>query len=150
MRYLLALVVAIGLTHTTASSQTLSQKRGALQPEVLITTIAPAELAQRASAAALEHDTEVARAESITMVVSIAACEKGENGTCNASSDVVVYKPDGSVHTEVKNLVLNNLRVTAPLSLKANDATGLYKVVATVRDLNGRRFGQAERIFGVQ
>ena len=149
MGHLLAVAIAALLIQSASPSQTLSQKREALQPEVFVTTMTPEELA-RAASTGLEHDTEVARSESITIVVTIAACEAGERGACNASADVVAYKPDGSIHTEVKNLGLNSRRATAPLPMTANDATGLYKVVATVRDLNARRFGKAERSFGVK
>lgn len=145
MGYLLVLIAAGGLMQ---AQPTLSQKRESLQPVVLITTLPSDDVAKRAET--LEHDTEVARNEAITIVLTIPACEKGANGACNASADLVTYKPDGTVHSEVKNVSLNERRVTAPLKLTPNDATGLYKVVATVRDLNARRFASAERIFGVK
>ena len=129
--------------------QSLTQKRASLKPEVLITTLAPDAIVQAATAE-LEHDTEVDRSESITIVLSIAACDKGEVGRCNASADLVAYKPDGTVHSEMKNVSLNSLRATAPLKLSASDQTGLYKIVATVRDLNASRFGTAERVFSVK
>jgi hypothetical protein len=129
--------------------QSLTQKRAMLKPDVLITTLAPDAIVQ-AAATPLEHDSEVDRSESITIVLSIAACDKGEIGRCNASADLVVYKPDGTVHSEMKNVSLNSLRTTAPLKLSANDVTGLYKIVATVRDLNASRFGTAERVFSVK
>ena len=116
---------------------------------MLITTLAPDAIVQAATPA-LEHDTEVDRSESITIVLSIAACDKGEVGRCNASADLVAYKPDGTVHSEMKNVSLNSLRATAPLKLSASDQTGLYKIVATVRDLNASRFGTAERVFSVK
>jgi hypothetical protein len=148
MGYLLAIAASLALLPAT-SRQSLSQSRDALKPEVLITTMTPAEIA-KAGTADLEHDTEVARSESLTIVVGIATCEKNEAGSCNASADVVAYKPDGTVHSEVKNLALGGRRATAPLQLESSDATGLYKVVATIRDLNARRFGTAERFFGVK
>ena len=147
MGHLLALILAIGLLQSGAAAPKLADKYAALQPEVLITTLAPDKLA---TTVALEHDTEVARSESVTIVVSVGTCEKGANGSCNVSADVVTYKPDGTVYSEVKNLSVNDRRATAPLPLKASDATGLYKVIATVRDLNARRFGKAERSFGVK
>jgi hypothetical protein len=148
MGYFLAALIAFVFVPTATSAQSASRPRESLQPEVLITTIARDQLATHAS---LEHDTEVARSEAVTIVVSIAACEPVEGGSsCNASADVVAYKPDGTVHTELKNLSLNSRRATAVLPLTANDVTGLYKVVATVRDLAARRFGNAERSFGVK
>ena len=50
----------------------------------------------------------------------------------------------------MRNVSLNSLRTTAPLKLSASDQTGLYKIVATVRDLNASRFGTAERVFSVK
>jgi hypothetical protein len=144
MGYFVALIATLGLIQ----APTLSQKRESLQPVVLVTTLPAAEVAKHADT--LEHDTEVTRHEAATVVLTIPACEKGTNGACNASADLVTYKPDGTVHTEVRNVSLNDRRVTAPLKLNPNDAVGLYKVVATVRDLNARRFATAERIFGVK
>ena len=150
MGYLAALLITLGLVQTGTSQPSLSQRRETLQPQVLVTTLSPDELAKQSSSGALEHDTEVARHEPLTIVLTIADCEKGETGACNASADVVARKPDGTVHTELKNVSLNNRRATASLKLNAGDPTGLYKVVATVRDLNARRFGTAERIFAVK
>ena len=150
MAFLVALILATGLAQSSPSPPTLSQKREALRPVVLITTLSPEEVAKRTAPDALEHDTEVARNETITIVLTIPECEKAENGACNASADLVTYKPDGTVHTEVKNVSLNGRRATSTLKLTPADATGLYKVVATVRDLNARRFASAERIFGVK
>jgi hypothetical protein len=150
MGYVLALLIAAGVIHTTTSDQTLSRKLESLQSDVLITTLGPEELRRHPSLADLEHDTEVARSESVTIVVTIATCEPSEGGSCNASADVVAYQPDGTIHTEVKNLLLNSRRATARLPLSANDPTGLYKVIATVCDLNARRLGKAERSFGVK
>ena len=145
MGVFVTLIAALGVIQ---SPPTLSQKRQSLQPVVLVTTLAAAEVAKQADT--LEHDTEVARNESITIVLSIPACEPGANGACNASADLVTYKPDGTIHSEVKNVSLNQRRATAPLKLNPSDAAGLYKVVATVRDLNARRFASVERIFGVK
>jgi len=144
MTYLALVLSAL----VAVSPSQLARKRDTLKPEVLITTLAPEVLA-KSGGASLEHDTEVDRSETITIVLSIADCDKGEAGACNASADVVAYNPDGSVHSEVKNVSLNALRATTPLKLSAADVTGLYRVVATVRDLNSRRFATAERIFGV-
>jgi hypothetical protein len=149
MTHLLALFVVVGLMQTP-SSQPLSQQRAGLLPEVLITTLSAEEIAKRGASQPLEHDTEVQRHEAITVIVTIAECTKDAKGTCNASADVVAYKPDGSVHSEMKTVSLNTGRGTASLKLLEGDATGLYKVVATVRDLNARRFGKAERSFGVR
>jgi len=148
MGYLAAGFVALLLTQTP-SPRPLSESRGGLQPQVLITTLPTAPLTE-AAAMTLEHDTEVSSAETVTIIVSIADCQKDEKGACNASADLVVNRPDGRVHTEVKGVSLNQRRATAPLKLTADDPLGLYTVVAIVRDLNARRFGKAERIFGLR
>jgi hypothetical protein len=62
----------------------------------------------------------------------------------------VVYRPDGSVFSEAKNVELVGGRGTVAIAFSPSDATGVYKIVATVRDLNARRFGSAERFFGVK
>jgi hypothetical protein len=156
MGYVAASLILVALFQTPAPQPRLSEKslslhptaqspRGggpALQPQVLITTLPSERVA--------EHDTEVSRSEAITMVVTIEACEKRAQGACDASADLAVYRADGSKHSEVKNLSLTSRRATAPLKLTDNDATGLYTVVATVRDPATRRVGKAERIFGVK
>ena len=127
--------------------QSLSEKREVLKSEVAISTLPLADLK---SATAIEHDSEVARTENVTVIVTIQNCQTGTNGTCNASADVVAYKPDGSVHSEMKNVSLPMGRGTASLKLAPTDVTGVYKVIATVRDLNAKRFGKTERLFGVK
>jgi hypothetical protein len=152
----LLMLSAIGLMLSPAfqtnqsASRPLSQKREVLQSEIAITTRPSAELASLAPSQPLDHDSEVSRSESVTVVVSIRECTKDEKGACNASADVIAYKPDGSVHSEMKNIVLSTGRGTASLKLAPEDATGVYRVVATVRDLNARRFGKTERLFGVK
>jgi hypothetical protein len=133
-----------------SASRPLSQKREVLQSEIAITTRPSAELASLPPSQSVDHDSEVSRSESVTVVVSIRECTKDEKGACNASADVIAYKPDGSIHSEMKNIALSTGRGTAALKLTANDTTGVYRVVATVRDLNARRFGKTERLFGVK
>ena len=61
-----------------------------------------------------------------------------------------LYKPDGTVHSELKNINLSTHRGSAILKLSMDDVTGIYKVVATVRDLQAQRFAKTERLFGVK
>ncbi len=75
---------------------------------------------------------------------------KDTAGACKVNVDVVIYKPDGSVFQEAKSLDLPTGRGAVPLKIDANTATGLYKVVVTVRDLTARRFATVERQFGVK
>ncbi len=154
-----ALMVGLGQTPlptyprpspTYPTPQALSQKRDSLQAEVAITTLAAADLKSLPRDKAIEHDSEVSRSETITVVVDIQACQSDAAGACNASADVIAYKPDGSIHSEMKNVSLATRRGTVVLGLVPGDVTGVYKVVATVRDLNARRVAKTERLFGVK
>jgi hypothetical protein len=129
------------------AAQASSERRDQTKPEILITTLPEADVK---AAKALEHDTEVARHEAITVVVLLPSCQKDPGGACNASADIVAYKPDGGVHSEMKSVSLNGGRGLASLRLAPADPTGVYKVIATVQDLNARRFGKTERLFGVK
>ena len=77
-------------------------------------------------------------------------CQRDEQGLCDASADVVAFKPDDSIHSEMKIISLATGRATATLKLSPDDVTGVYKVVATVRDLAAKRFSKSERLFGVK
>ena len=146
----LTLTLAIGLLLTSPSepaAQSQSAGRDQTKAEILITTLPAAEVK---AASTLEHDTEVGRDEAITVVVMLPSCQKDAQGACNASADIVAYKPNGDVHSEMKRVSRKAGRGTASLQLAPADATGVYKVVATVQDLDARRFGRAERLFGVK
>lgn len=130
--------------------QSLSAKREVLRSVVAITTLPVADLKGIPATKEVEHDSEVARSEVVTVVVMIQGCQPDTTGACHASADVVAYKPDGSVHSEMKGITLAGGRGTATLKLAPDDTTGVYKVIATVRDLTARRFGKTERLFGVK
>lgn len=147
MNWLLSLVLGLVMVPLALSAQGLSQKREVMKSEILVTTLPAAEIK---AAKTLEHDSEVAKSEAVTVVVTLPSCEKDVRGACNASADVVAYTPDGKVHSEMKGVPLNDGRGTVALKLAPTDASGVYKVVATVRDLNARRFGTTERLFGVK
>ena len=121
-----------------------------LQWEVLISTLPPADLQKQMAAATgtIEHKSEVARGGPVAAVVRTTGCTKDPAGGCTVN--VVVYGPDGSILQEVKNLALPTGRASVPLEIDANSATGVYKVAIRVRDLAARRFGTAERQFGVK
>jgi hypothetical protein len=123
-----------------------------LQTEVLVSTLPAAELSKQIAAAtgAIEHKSEVARGGPVAAVVRTTGCMKDTAGACRVNVDVVVYKPDGSVFHEAKSLDLPTGRGVVPLKIDASVATGLYKVVVTVRDLAARRFAALERQFGVK
>ncbi len=130
--------------------QSLTERREVLKSVVAITTRPVADLASVPATQEIEHDSEVDRSEVVTVVVMMQGCQPDAQGTCRASADVVAYKPDGSVHSEMKAIDLATGRGTTTLKLAPSDVTGVYRVVATVRDLNARRFGKTERLFGVR
>jgi hypothetical protein len=142
-------VLTVALVSTSAASQ-LSDKRAVLKAVVAITTLPAADVSKIAPTAEIDHDSEVARTEGVRVVVSIQGCQTNAAGGCEATADVVAYRPDGSVHSEMKNIALAGGRGMATLSLKPDDVTGVYKVEATVRDPNARRFAKTERLFGVK
>jgi hypothetical protein len=128
----------------------LSAERETLRAIVAISTLPPAELEKISAGTEVEHDSEVSRSELVTVVVMAPGCQTDAKGGCNASADVVAYKPDGSVHSELKGISLSTHRGSAMLKLATDDVTGVYKVVATVRDLRATRFAKTERLFGVK
>ena len=128
----------------------LSAEREVLRPIVAITTIPPSELEKIPLTTEVDHDSEVSRSELVMVVVMAPGCQTNPQGACNASADVIAYKPDGTVHSELKNIALSTHRGSAMLRLASDDVTGVYKVVATVRDLQAQRFAKTERLFGVK
>jgi hypothetical protein len=128
----------------------LSAEREVLRAVVAITTMPPSELDKIPAVKEIEHDSEVARSELVLVVVMAPGCQANPQGECNASADVVAYKPDGSVHSEMKGITLTTHRGTAVLRLASDDVTGVYRVEATVRDLQAQRFAKTERLFGVK
>ena len=114
--------------------------------------IAAAELTKQIAAATgtIEHKSEVARGGPVAAVMRTTGCMKDTAGACKVNADVVIYKPDGSVFHEVKSLDLTAGRGAVPLKIDANTATGIYRVVVTIRDLTARRFATVEQRFGVK
>jgi hypothetical protein len=147
--FMLLAALSLAAVEQSPPRATFAQKRAALEPDVLITTLPEAELKALTSENAMEHDSEVARTEVVSVVVSMPKCQRDAKGMCNASADVVVSKPDGSKHSDLQ-IALPSGRGTATLTLAPYDVTGVYTVVATVRDLRASRFGTAERKFGVK
>ena len=128
----------------------LSAEREVLRAVVAITTMPPSELDKIPVSTEIEHDSEVSRSELVMVVVMAPGCKPNPQGECDATADVVTYKPDGSVHSELKNINLRSHRGSAILKLASDDVTGVYKIVATVRDLQGQHFAKTERLFGVK
>ena len=153
------IVIAALAASATATASSLQGQPGALsaqtqklQSEVLITTLPVVDLTKQVTAenGTIEHESEVTRGEPVAAVVRTQGCEKDRAGACKVNADVVVYKPDGSVFHEVKMLDLPAGRGAVPLKVDAHAPTGVYRVVATIRDLAGRRFATVERQFGVK
>jgi len=128
----------------------LSEKRDVLRAEVAATTLAVADIRKVPASQSIEHDSEVSRGEAVTLVVTVQGCQPDAAGACNASADFTTYKPDGTVHSEAKNVTIDGGRATTALTLAATDPTGIYRVLATVRDVGARRVSKVERLFGVK
>ena len=144
-------VVAIVLGQTPAPAQpSLSANRNVLRAVAAITTQPAADVMKTSAATEIEHDSEVSRSETVTVVVTIQGCQSNTAGECQATADVVAHRPDGTVHSEMKAIALPNGRGTATLKLAPGDVTGVYKVEATVRDPLARRVAKSERLFGVK
>jgi hypothetical protein len=144
-------VLALSFVQVPSASQpALGDKRNVLRATAAITTLPAADVLKIPAATEVEHDSEVARTEVVTVVVSIQGCQADAAGACQATADVVAHKPDGTVHSEMKNIALTNGRGTATLRLVPGDVTGVYKVEATVRDPMARRVAKSERLFGVK
>ncbi len=152
-------IAAIVASSSAAASASLQGQAGALsaqtqklQSEVLISTLPVPELTKQVTAenGTIEHKSEVARGEPVAAVVRAKGCERDRSDECRVNADVVVYKPDGSVFQEVRMLDLPAGRGAVPLKVDAQSPTGVYRVVATIRDLTARRFATLERQFGVK
>jgi hypothetical protein len=139
------------LARDAAQSGALTSQMQRLQTEVLISNLASSDLDREIAAenGVIEHMSEVARGGPVTAVVRTSGCQK-VGDMCTVNADIVVYSPDGSVFHEAKNLDLPQGRIAVPLKVDANTPTGVYRVVATIRDLAARRFAKVERQFGVK
>ena len=156
---LAAATLALALTSFLVTLHAQSGQPGALtsqteklQSEVIITTLATPELTRQVTDAkgTIEHKSEVPRGGPVAAVVRVPGCQHDAASACKVNADVVVYKPDGSVFHEAKNLDLPAGRGAIPLTLDAGAATGVYRVVVTIRDVTARRFATVERQFGVK
>jgi hypothetical protein len=120
------------------------------QGSVAIWTRPIAELSTIPVTTEIDHDSEVARDETVTVVVTLQGCQVDAAGVCRATADIVTSRPDGTMHSETRNVALTAGRGTATLALVPADVTGVYTVVATVRDPEARRVSRTERLFGVK
>jgi hypothetical protein len=146
------IAIASGAISVATQSGPLSSRINALQTEILITTLTTTELKTQLETdkGNIEHSSEVGRQGPVAAVVRVPGCQKDKDGVCKVSADIVVYRPDGTVHQEVKTLDLPQGRGALPLVFDGQAPTGVYKLVVTVRDLTTRRFATSERPFGVK
>jgi hypothetical protein len=120
------------------------------QSGVAIWTRPVAELSTIPLTTEIDHDSEVARGETVIVVVTLQGCQADAAGVCRATADILTNKPDGTIHSETKGVALTTGRGTATLALVPADVTGVYTVIATVRDPEARRVSRSERLFGVK
>jgi hypothetical protein len=75
-----------------------------------------------------------------------------DGGRCNVNVDYTIYRPDGTMFKEVKLQPVDQGKTVPSLrfTLTATDQPGLYRVVATIRDLHARRTQRPERIFSLR
>lgn len=94
-----------------------------------------------------ESAKQVGFDESVGVLILFAGCKQDSKGTCNSEADYAIYNPDGSVFVERKKQTLwkeqappkeNTQLGRAILTFRTAKtlAAGLYKVKATVSDLN--------------
>ena len=141
-----------GVSAAVLSARSQSASAATLQSDVVISTLSLEDLKKQLAApdGKIEDKSEVARGEPVTVLVRATGCMKDDTGHCDINANVTVYKPDGSLFHEAKVLDLSTGRVSVPLDIGANTATGLYRVVVNVRDLTARRFAVVERRFAVK
>jgi hypothetical protein len=147
-----AFSIAVASAQQAGQSGALTSRTQQLQSEVLISTLATPDLTREITAenGKIDHLSEVARGGPVAAVVRTSGCQKDTGGSCKVNADIVIYRPDGSVFHEVKNLDLPQGRAAVPLKVDDNATTGVYRVVVTIRDLSARRFAKVERQFGVK
>lgn len=156
-RALIALTLPLAFTAIVAAAPQTRQPGGlstqtqTLRSEILISSLATPDLTREITAerGTFEHKSEVARGGPVAAVVRVPGCQKDGN-SCRVNADVLVYRPDGAVFHEVRNLDLPLGRGAVPLRVDAQAPTGVYRLVVTLRDLQSRRFARVERQFGVK
>src|SRR5688572_2618008 len=100
MKILITLaLLGLGFSQTSppveTTKPTLSGRQEVLKSEIAISTLPAADLKGLTVGKPIEHDSKVARSEAVTVIVTIQGCQADAKGVCNASADVVAYKPDG-------------------------------------------------------
>lgn len=150
-----ALALALpSLVEVSAQTPPSARKASALDTELIVATRDDDTLRQWSEwqpGVTLDTVTELRPNTPALVIVRVTGCQI-EFTKCNVNVDYTIYRPDNSVYKEAKLQPVENGRTAPPLkfTLTASDAPGLYRVVATVRDLNARRTQRPERIFSLR
>lgn len=153
----LALSAALALpwlVDVAAQTPPSMRKVSALETELIVATRDDDTVRQWSAwqpGVTLDTVTELRPNAPAQAIVRVKGCQV-EFTRCNVNVDYTIYRPDNSVYKELKLQPVENGRVAPPLAftLTASDAPGLYRVVATVRDLHARRTQRPERIFSLR
>jgi hypothetical protein len=151
-----ALALALPLTITSALAQMppSARKVSNLETDLIVATREDDTLRgwlEGRAGVTLDTVTEVRPGTPAFAIARVTGC-MADGGRCNVSIDYTIYRPDGFVYREVKLQPLEQGKMppTLRFTLEATDPPGLYRVVATVRDLNARRTQRPERIFSLR
>jgi hypothetical protein len=148
------LLVAIALPVVVAAGQMppSAQRASALETDLIVATHEDAALTEWAAGrGSLATVTELTPDTPALALVRVSGCQ-ADAGACRVNVDYALHRPDATVAREVKLQTVED-GVTAPpfrFTLTAADPPGLYRVVATVRDMNARRIQHLERIFSLR
>jgi hypothetical protein len=148
--YLIAAALVASMGQTPPSARQAS----ALQSELIVATREDDTLKQWTewrAGVTLETVTELRPGTPAFAIARVSGCLV-DGGRCNVSIDYTIYRPDGTMFKELKLQPVEQGK-TAPslrFTLAATDPPGLYRVVATIRDLHARRTQRPERILGLR
>jgi len=151
---LLALMLALPLTTGLAQTPPSMRQASNLQSDLIVATreddTLRAWLEGRAGVT-LDTVTELRPDTPALAIARVSGC-LADAGRCRVNVDYTIYKPDGSVYRELKLQPVEEGKTVPSLrfTLTASDPPGLYRVVATIRDLNARRTQRPERIFSLR
>ena len=151
---LITLALALPLIGAMGQTPPSARQASALQSELIVATRDDDTLRQWTewrAGATLETVTELRPETPAFAIARVSGC-LAEGGRCNVSLDYTIYRPDGTVFKELKLQPVEQGKTVPSLrfTLTATDPPGLYRVVATIRDLHARRTQRPERIFGLR
>lgn len=147
---------ALALLSIAVSAQTppSMRQKSVLDSDIVVATQDDPALrawAEWRAGATFETVTELRPGAPAFAIARVTGCMV-EYGKCNVNVDYTIYRPDNSVYKELKLQAVENGQLAPRLNftLGAADPAGLYRVVATVRDLNARRTQRPERLFSLR